>query len=84
MFEEEPTPTSTRLQDKAGGSEEGVGLMNGLVEDQEGRRVNGVAHVTGIMRVRANSALSRRASDPFKDGSEEFGEFEGTRDQGRR
>ena len=58
--------------------------MNGLVEDQEERRVNGVAHVTGIMRVRTNSALSRRASDPFKDGLEEFGEFEGARDQGRR
>ena len=43
-----------------------------------------VAHVTGTRRVRENSALSRRASDPFKDGSEEFGEFNGTRDQGRR
>ena len=85
-FEEEPTPTSTtRLQAKAGGSEEGVSLMDRhLEEDQEGRRANGVAHGTGTRRVRANSALSRRASDPFKDGSEEFGEFEGTRDQGRR
>ena len=58
--------------------------MNGHVEDREGRRVNGVAHVTGTRRVRANSALSRRASDPFKYGSEEFGEFECTRNQGRR
>ena len=43
-----------------------------------------VAHVTGTRRVRENSALSRRASDLFKDGSEEFGEFNGTRDQGQR
>ena len=58
--------------------------MNGLVEDQEGRRANGVAHGTGTRRVQANSALSRGTSDPFKDGFKEFGEFEGIRDQGRR
>ena len=58
--------------------------MNGLVEDQEGRRANGVVHGTGTRRMRAKSALSRRASDPFDDGFEEFGEFVGTRDQGRR
>ena len=57
--------------------------MDGHVEDQEGG-VNGVAHGTGSGRVRANSAHLRRASDPFKDGFEEFGEFEGTCDQGRQ
>ena len=57
--------------------------MDGHVEDQEGG-VNGVAHGTGSGRVRANSAHLRRASDPFRDGFEEFGEFEGTCDQGRR
>ena len=86
-FEEEgPTPTSaTRLQAKAGGSEEGVGLMGGHAEEgDEGRRGDGAVYGTGTRRVRANSALSRRTSDPFKDGSEEFGEFERARDQGRR
>lgn len=84
-FEEEgPTPTSTtRLQPNVGGSEEGVGLMGGHPEEEEGRRLeNGAAHGTG--RVRANSALSRRASDPFKDQGDEFGEFESARESSRR
>ena len=50
---------STRLQAKAGGSEEG-GPMDGYVEDEEGRRANGVPRGTGAGKVRANSALPRR------------------------
>ena len=38
--EEEPTPTLMRLQAKVGGSEKEIGLMDGHVEYQEGRRAN--------------------------------------------
>ena len=64
-----------RLQAKVGGSEKEIGLMDGHVEYQEGRRAN--IRYWGWGKVRANPALSRRASD----GPEEF---EGTRFQGRR
>ena len=43
-----------------GGSEEGVGPMDGHVEDQEGRRANGIPRGTGAGKVRTNSALPRR------------------------
>ena len=61
-------PASTRLQASAGGSEEGVGLMDGHVEDREGRRANGAAHGTGaggrcerIQRSRGGLLMSRRS-----------------------
>jgi hypothetical protein len=66
--EDEPN-SSTRLQrtPTTAGGEEGVGLM---IRDHEED-----AHELVHERPRAGSTLSRRASDPFRDESDGFGEF---------
>ena len=66
--EDEPN-SSTRLQrtPTIAGGEEGVGLM---IRDHEED-----AHELVHDRPRAESTLSRRASDPFKDEPDGFGEF---------
>ena len=55
------TPTTT-------GAEEGVGLM--LRDDGEQN-----AHELEYGRLQAGSTRSRRASDPFRDEPDDFGEF---------
>jgi magnesium transporter len=67
--EDEPSST-TRLQrtPTTAGGEEGVGLMVGDDGDQDIREL-------GHGRPRTGSTLSRRMSDPFRNESDEFGEF---------
>lgn len=73
--EDEPD-SATRLQrtPTTAGGDEGVGLM---LEDHVEEDTHNAGHGTG--RPRAASNLSRRASDPFRDSADEFGEFAGGR-----